>query len=677
MNKNISKINAVNFLKICFVAALFILSAPVFSQEKSLLPKTTIDNVEFYIYEITTAEGFYSVSKKFGISEDDIIKYNPETKSGLKLGQRILIPTHHITSSNSQLSAASDQATTSNKDVFTHTVIKGETLHSISRMYHVSVNEIKALNPNISNNLRIGQVITIPQKKSTSASPQSSEYIYHTIQPKETLYAVAKLYNSSMQEVIDANPGLSNLNFSIGKIIRIKKNQALTSKEEKTKEPTYEYKYYKVSRKDTYYSIAKKFNIDVELLQKYNPEVTKLRSGRRIVVPILTETKEVKVPESKNDSIILMNRLLTDAAAISGTDQVDIAILLPFDLNQTDSKKIRENRYIEFYEGFLLAVDKMRYKGSDINLHVYDTKTIAIMDLIAKPELKQADLIIGPVAEDKLQHVAQFAKHNKINMVNPFSFDSKAIDSNPYLYQVNTPTAFLNAESTDEFIKLFGESNIVFLKDKGLATDKKEFIDYLRAELSIKGIKYKDYEYSTSEEIFYVDSLLNLTGKTVFVPLSAKKAALDKILPSLTVVKRNNSEIDVTLFGYPEWQMYSNQFMDYYYSLNTYIYTRIYVNPFDAATAEWHQKYKQWYQKDLLPIYPCYGILGYDTGMFFIDALTEYGRNFDNHIEMKSANSLQTAMCFRRVNNWGGFINRCIYFVNFRPDGTIVKTEVK
>ncbi len=667
MNKNRSKTSTVNFFKTCFVVALFILSFPVFSQDKSQLNKTTIDNVEFYIYEITTAEGFYSVSQKFGISKDDIIKYNPETESGLKLGQRILIPTH-LTSTSSQLAT---------NDTFTHTVIKGETLHAISRMYHVTVDQIKALNPTIDNNLRIGQTIIIPQEKAATASPESSDYIYHTIQPKETLYAVAKLYNTSMQDVIDENPGLSNLNFSIGKIIRIKKDNTLAAQEEKPKDPTYKYEYYKVARKDTYYSIAKKFNIDVELLQKYNPEVTKLRSGKRIVVPIPTEPKEVKVHESKTDSILLMNKLLNDAAAISGTDQVNIAILLPFDLNQTDSKKIRENRYLEFYEGFLLAVDKMRYKGSNINIHVFDTKTVAIMDLIAKPELKEADLIIGPVAEDKLQQVAQFAKHNKINMVNPFTFDSKAVDSNPYLYQVNTPTSFLNAESTDEFIKLFGQSNIIFLKERGLEVDKKEFIDYLRAELTLKGINYSDFEYSTSEDILSAQSLLNLKGKTVFVPLSAKKATLEKILPSLTVVKRNNSKIEVNLFGYPEWQMYSNQFMEYYYRLNTYIYSRIYVNPFDSATKEWYQKYKQWYQKDLLPIYPSYGILGYDTGIFFIDALTKYGRNFDNHIEMKSANSLQTAMCFRRINNWGGFINRCIYFVNFRPDGTIVKTEVK
>ncbi len=669
MNKNKSKINAVNFFKICFVAALFILSAPVFSQDKTQLPKTTIDNVEFYIYEITTAEGFYSVSKKFGISQDDIIKYNPETESGLKLGQRILIPTHIATSEPSSMT------TVGGEDTFIHTVIKGETLHSISRMYHVTIDDIKELNNNIDSNLRIGQTIIIPQQKASTDSPESSEYIYHTIQPKETLYAVAKLYNTSMQNVIDENPGLSNLNFSIGKIIRIKNDKTIAAKKE-PKEPTYKYEYYKVGRKDTYYSIAKKFDIDVELLQKYNPEFEKLRKGERIVVPIPTEPQEVKVQESKSDSIILMNRLLTDAAAISGTDKVDIAILLPFDLNQTDSKKIRENRYLEFYEGFLLAVDKMRYKGSDIYLHVFDTKSVAIADILAKPELKAVDLIVGPVAEDKLQLVAQFAKHNKINMVNPFSFDSKAVDNNPYLYQVNTPTAFLNAESTDEFIKLFGESNIVFLKDRGLEIDKKEFIDYLRTELTLKGIKYTDFEYSTNEEILSSRTIQSLKGKTVFVPLSAKKAALEKILPSLTVVKSNNSKMDITLFGYPEWQIYSSQFMDYYYKLNTYIYTRIYVNPFDAATIEWQNSYKKWYQKDLLPIYPCYGILGYDTGMFFIDALTKYGRNFDNHIEMKSASSLQTAMCFRRINNWGGFINRCIYFVNFRPNGTIVKIEV-
>ena len=63
--------------------------------------------------------------------------------------------------------------------------------------------------------------------------------------------------------------------------------------------------------------------------------------------------------------------------------------------------------------------------------------------------------------------------------------------------------------------------------------------------------------------------------------------------------------------------------------------------------------------------------------MFFLNAINLYGKNFDSHIDMIPAKSIQTAMCFRRLNNWSGFINRCIYFVNFKPNATIEKIEVK
>lgn len=117
--------------------------------------------------------------------------------------------------------------------------------------------------------------------------------------------------------------------------------------------------------------------------------------------------------------------------------------------------------------------------------------------------------------------------------------------------------------------------------------------------------------------------------------------------------------------------------MDYFYELDTYFYTKIYTNPFSPETKKFYEDFKYWYEKDVPTSYPRYAILGFDTGIFFIDAVNKYGKRFDSHIDMISSYSLQTAMCFRRINNWGGFVNRCLYFVNFKPDNTITRIEVK
>ena len=77
-------------LLFCFTA-LFMLSA----QTENLQTKV-IDGKEFYIYKVKPSEGFYVLSQKFGISQEEIIRYNPAAKNGLKRGQLLMIPTKRL-----------------------------------------------------------------------------------------------------------------------------------------------------------------------------------------------------------------------------------------------------------------------------------------------------------------------------------------------------------------------------------------------------------------------------------------------------------------------------------------------------------------------------------------------------------------------------------------------------
>ena len=122
--------------------------------------------------------------------------------------------------------------------------------------------------------------------------------------------------------------------------------------------------------------------------------------------------------------------------------RVRIALLLPINLNKSFSDN-KQNRYIEFYEGFLLAVDSIRSLGASIDIHVYDTETESIDNIIQKPELKKCNLIIGPVNNDEIEKMSRFSTENEICMVNPFSFDAKATEKNPFIFQYNTPYSYL------------------------------------------------------------------------------------------------------------------------------------------------------------------------------------------------------------------------------------------
>ncbi|MEG1186948.1 MAG: LysM peptidoglycan-binding domain-containing protein [Bacteroidales bacterium] len=644
------------------VIVCLLFAAPILAQTGKNYEITKVDGKEFYVYSVSQAEGFYSLTRQFNVTQAEIEKYNPETKAGLKKGQRLLIPVMPNTTPGNEVA----------EDYFTHTIMTGETLDALASMYHVTTSDIIALNPGLSKNLIPGHSIKIPQ--ASALYRQDGLYTFHTIEPKETLFSVSKKFGVTMKSIMDANPGLTTATFATGRIIRIQPaaQASLSDQQVGTSAVTR----YEVRKKETLYSISRKLDVTLSQLLELNPGITRIKEGDFLNVPATSKDIQTTAPSTVT-TIQEMHDMLAEASRIEHKAQVKVALMLPFELNQPTQAQAKQNRYIEFYEGFLIAVDSIRHSGISIDLFVFDTETEGINRILENPAVANCDLIIGPAKNEQINLVAAFADKHGINMVNPFTFDSDATEHYTHLFQLNTPNSYLYAESAAEFVNLFKKQQVVFLNETGFAPDKKEFIDYLRNELTLQGVNYLDYEYTSAEQLSEVDSILNLNGEVVFIPLSAQKEVLNKLLPTLHVMQRTNDSVRVSLFGYPEWQMYTNEFMDYYYELNTYIYTRIYLNPFAAETKNFYDKFKYWYQKDLLAIYPRYGVLGFDTGMFFLEAVNKYGKSFDAHIDMLPAASLQTAMCFRRINNWSGFINRCIYFVNFRPNSTINKIEVK
>jgi hypothetical protein len=71
--------------------------------------------------------------------------------------------------------------------------------------------------------------------------------------------------------------------------------------------------------------------------------------------------------------------------------------------------------------------------------------------------------------------------------------------------------------------------------------------------------------------------------------------------------------------------------------------------------------------------YPKYGVLGYDTGLYFLKAMAVTGNHFDKNILNNSFHGIQTGFSFERVNNWGGLINKNVYLINYGRNSEISK----
>lgn len=571
---------------------------------------------------------------------------------------------------------------TAESGYFLHTVTKGQSLYSISSMYNVTIDDIVRLNPGSDKQIREGAALKIPQ----AATTNSDKPVFHTIQAGETLYRLSVKYNVTTQAICEANPGLSTENFRSGQVIIIpvqsdskpQKETPKTEEQVNTNVKMNDWKdMHKVERKETIFSISREYGITEEELIAANPELKKgkLKKGTFLFIPY---GKNDKKQESESQPT---TKELTNEEVFSQNEElkkdiktIKAAVMLPF-MAGTSTNMDEQVRMVEYYEGFLMAVDSLKKQGVSIDLYTYDTKgrEATLNSILSKKEMKNMDIIFGPAKAQDIDVLATFADKNNIRLVVPFAPKVDEVFKNPHIYQINTPQSYLYSEVYEHFTRKFSDSNVIFLNASNGDREKDEFIKGMKTELRNNGISYRDF--TVTDNFYEITTVMDTLRNNIFIPTSGKSTALVKILPQLTQIRRERPNYMMNLFGYPEWQTYTNDYLASFYEIDTYFYSSFYTNNLFPAAVHFTNSYRRWYSKDMANIYPKYGMLGYDTGYFFLKGLSKYGNKLEENLNSIQVTPIQTGFKFERVNNWGGFINRKVFFVHFSKDYELIKLD--
>lgn len=150
----------------------------------------------------------------------------------------------------------------------THKVEKGETIAQIAQKYYVTPYDIYKLNPDAQAGLKPGSILLIPKKATTPKA--TTQVKMHKVEPKETLFGIEKKYGVSDEALKKANPDLVKLGLQIGQTLVIPSNNVVPKTVVKAPEKPV---YHEVLPKETKFSIAKKYGITIEELEKRNPEI--------------------------------------------------------------------------------------------------------------------------------------------------------------------------------------------------------------------------------------------------------------------------------------------------------------------------------------------------------------------------------------------------------------------
>lgn len=183
-----------------------------------------------------------------------------------------------------------------------HTVVKGETITQIAQKYKVTPYDIYRLNPDAQNGIQENAVLLIPTSVITKV--QNEEQKTHEVQPKETLFGIAKQYYTTVEELERLNPEVKTDGLKIGQTIQISgsKSEVVANVNTNSKSVFHE-----VQPKETLYGISKQYNVSVEELEVLNPEVKSgltigqkliISKGKTVDTTSSIPTKKIEVPNN-------------------------------------------------------------------------------------------------------------------------------------------------------------------------------------------------------------------------------------------------------------------------------------------------------------------------------------------------------------------------------------------
>ena len=158
-----------------------------------LLKIPVVEETNVSTYTVEKGDSLYSISKKLGITVDELKKINNLSTNLLTIGQVLKIPSKKEVS-----------------NYIEYIVKKGDSLYSISKKYDVTVDSIKELNNLTSNLLNIDQVLKIPTT--------TVEEVTYVVQPGDSLYSISKKFNTTVDRLKELNNLTSNL-LNIGQIL--------------------------------------------------------------------------------------------------------------------------------------------------------------------------------------------------------------------------------------------------------------------------------------------------------------------------------------------------------------------------------------------------------------------------------------------------------------------------
>jgi LysM repeat protein len=618
-----------------------------------------------------------------------------------------------------------DKVIISGIQYYVHLVKKGETAYSISRAYGITVEELTKENPPAVFGVNEGQALRIPVKLVTDVKPSEpvpvrkqhdeTRFIYHNLNPGETVYSLSKSYGVSENEIIQSNPGIDINKMSVGAEIAVPRRVFMTDRQ-KFDEQEKKFIYHKVLKGESLSSIAEKYGFTVRELRRVNRDLRFPQVGDFVRIPGLVTAEIQEISPSKTDTVaavveepvIKYERPTGHTPVITLKGSLDVAVLLPFYLKdnaertEIDSSKMVKGKkiyktikrtedwiypqsldFVEMYEGILLAADTLCSLGLEVNLYPYDIRsdTFAITRLMLSGKLADMDLIIGPVYSHNLTAVAAYARSLNIPVVSPVPLiNNSALSGNPTLFLASSSLEIAQ-KALAKKISEFYDYNFVFYHSDttGIDEDVKRFKNLIFTELSYK-IPYEQIRFKEllfySRSMFDNDSINRLghalsdQSKNIVIIASEDAPVISETIQDVQGLSR---KFDIKVFGYPAMLDIDNLDPKYFFDQDIMVYSPSWIDYSKKDVLQFNNDFRQKFLTE--PSTKSYAWQGFDIAYYFLSGLAIHGKDFMIHPEIHRPDLLQTEYDFIRSEVGNGFENQKLFLVRYTKDYEVKLVE--
>ena len=467
----------------------------------------------FQIHEVGDKETLYGLAQKYGITQDDLRRYNMILyKKDLRKGQEITIPVYK---------EVTKEISKGKEGLTKHIVKPGEGIWRIAQNYGTTQEVLEKLNPNLPDPLKEGMEIWVPAGR--SGLPQvttDKALVLYQVEKGEGFMSLERKFGLSQKELEKLNPELKE-GIKLEAQIWIPKSNFLD-----------------------YIATAGLAQVESGNTTDANPKIK----------------ANMRPANAKRVSFVLHFKV----TGIQAGNMADLKIKL--------QKEKMTAVTADFYSGALIALDSLQKMGFSLTVNVYDSQgNVQGVKTVASSEaLKNSQVIIGPFAPSAFNALSEAITDENTAILAPLS--NKNIELRPNVFQT-VPTIEVQQNSMISFIyQKYPDANIILLSDsKSKDMNEKLQSSFLQAKNvdNIQGIQkalVKDATnivFVSSDNVVFLSDAIRILYNTAGI--SGKNRNYNIIMATLDKGEAydhnsiSNTQLSALKFTYPAANRYAGE----------------------------------------------------------------------------------------------------------------------